>query len=109
MDQKSGKFVKGVWVEEEKEAPPAQTPKEEESMEKRVELVTSQVSASLSQLVGLARDLIATPEGRSHIQKKIDQAGAQIDAAIREALEKEQETGREGGANSGKKEQEKKA
>lgn len=106
MEQKSGKFVKGVWVEE--KVPPVQETKEEEPMEKRIELVTSQVSTSLSQLVGLARDLIATPEGRAHIQKKVDLAGAQIDAAIREVLENEQETAKEGGGIPGKEEGERK-
>lgn len=105
MDRKSGKFVKGEWIEE--EAPPIQKSKEEEPMEKRVELVASQVSTSLSQLVGLARDLIATPEGRAHIQKKIDQAGAQIDAAIREVLDNDEETGKKREESSGKEKGEK--
>ncbi len=82
-----GYFKEGKWVEEKigGETGGASKP-DGKALEKRIDEVSSSVSRTLSDVIGLARDLVVTKEGHMVVQKKIDDAGKSLDSAIRDMI-----------------------
>ncbi|MCU0631594.1 MAG: hypothetical protein MUC66_01295 [Methanolinea sp.] len=83
MEEKQGKFVQGAWIEDKRES---REEKGSAPIDQRIDQVSSLVSTSLHQVLGLARDLITTPEGHAHIEKQINQAASQVESALSEIL-----------------------
>lgn len=83
MDEKKGKFVQGAWVED--PAGPGEE-KVKVPLDQRIDQVSGMVASSLHEVLGLARDLIATPEGHAHIEREVHQAASQIERAISEII-----------------------
>lgn len=104
MEERRGHFEKGAWVEE-KDGSPANAASdvraEHDPMEKRVREVSSLVSTSFSELIALARDLVATPEGHAHIRSYIEKVSSEIERSLSHILEDEGE--RKKGTDSSRK------
>ena len=82
-----GHFENGVWVEEKiPDEPPKQNTVKAAEMEKKIEQVSADFSKVMGNIVSLAHDLITTEDGHKVIQKKIDDAGKNIDAAIKDMV-----------------------
>ncbi len=82
-----GYFKEGKWVEEKISEEKAGTDKPDaKALEKRIDEVSSTVSRTLSDVIGLARDLVVTREGHMVVQKKIDEAGKSLDSAIHDMI-----------------------
>jgi CRISPR/Cas system-associated exonuclease Cas4 (RecB family) len=82
-----GHFENGVWVEEKiPDEPSKEGGVKAEEMEKKIGQVSADFSRVMGNIVGLARDLITTEDGHKVIQKKIDDAGKNIDAAIKDMV-----------------------
>ena len=79
-----GHFEKGGWVEE--KIPDEAGKRKEKPMEARIEEVSNEVSGTMGKVISLAKDLFTTEEGRKHIQKKIDDAGRQLDSALKDFI-----------------------
>ena len=94
MEEKKGHFEKGAWVEEKDEGPAnagTRAMTDHDPMEKRVREVSSLVSTSFSELIALARDLVATPEGHAHIRSHIEKVSSEIEKSLSHLLENEGE------------------
>jgi len=94
MEEGRGHFEKGRWVEEEGGSPPEKGVDSQaggDPMEKRVREVSSLVSASFSELVSLARDMVATPEGHAHIRGYVERASSEIEKSLSKILEGKEE------------------
>jgi hypothetical protein len=88
MGGKEGRFVKGAWTEgEETSAPEAGSG--DDPMAERVDQAGAQLRTTLFSVASLARDLLATPDGRAYIQKRVEQAAGELEAAIRDAVDAE--------------------
>ena len=82
-----GYFKNGQWVEEKIDDEKTGTDKPDAKLlEKRIDEVSSSVSRTLSDVIGLARDLVVTKEGHMVVQKKIDEAGKSLDSAIHDMI-----------------------
>jgi hypothetical protein len=82
-----GHFENGVWVEEKiPDEPSKEGGAKAEEMEKKIGQVSADFSRVMGNIVGLAHDLITTEDGHKVIQKKIDDAGKNIDAAIKDMI-----------------------
>ena len=79
-----GHFEKGVWVEE--KIPDEKPEIKGEPIGDRIEKTQTEISQTIGNVISLTRDLFTTEEGRKHIQKKIDNAGTQLDSAIRDIM-----------------------
>jgi archaellum component FlaC len=89
MGESGGHFERGAWVEDKDEGPAnaaADIRAEVDPMEKRVREVSSLVSTSFSELIALARDLIATPEGQAHIRSRLEGVSSEIERALSDIL-----------------------
>ncbi|OPX70323.1 MAG: hypothetical protein A4E36_00604 [Methanoregulaceae archaeon PtaB.Bin009] len=91
MEEKRGKFVKGAWIEEEQVSAKPGDEVKTEPIDQRIDRVTSVFTTSFQQVIGLARDLVTTPEGHAHIEKQVNQAVTQIERAISDVLKMERE------------------
>lgn len=103
MEERRGHFEKGAWVEEDDEGRAnagARVRAEHDPMEKRVSEVSSLVSTSLSELIALARDLVATPEGHAHIRSHLEKLSSEIERSLSHILDDE---GEKNGTDSSRK------
>ncbi|MDH7509664.1 MAG: hypothetical protein QHH04_01295 [Methanolinea sp.] len=94
MEAGKGHFEKGAWVEEKDEGPAragADARAGCDPMEKRISEVSSLVSTSFSELIALARDLVATPEGHAHIRSHMEKVSSGIERSLSHILEDEGE------------------
>jgi len=107
MEEGRGHFEKGRWVEEDEGGLPGKGTGPHEGgdpMEKRVREVSSLVSASFSELVSLARDMVATPEGHAHIRGYVERASSEIEKSLSKVLDGKGEKGSPGrGQDPGRK------
>jgi CRISPR/Cas system-associated exonuclease Cas4 (RecB family) len=99
-----GHFENGVWVEEKiPDEPSKEGGAKAEEMEKKLDQVSADFSRVMGNIVGLARDLITTEDGHKVIQKKIDDAGKNIDAAIKDMVKEAKKSVKPEGAKEEKK------
>ncbi len=99
-----GHFENGVWVEEKiPDEPSKEGAVKAEEMEKKIDQVATDFSRVMGNIVGLARDLITTEDGHKVIQKKIDEAGKNIDGAIKEMVKEAKKSVKPEGAQEEKK------
>lgn len=84
MTGTKGHFEGGAWIEEKipEEGEEAPGP----SMESRIQEVSEDISGTMGKVISLARDLFTTEEGRKHIQKKVNDAGAHLESAVKDII-----------------------
>jgi hypothetical protein len=75
MAEAQGRFEKGVWVAG--TTPPAPQANGA-AIEKRISEAAKAVASSVDTAMGVARDLVATPEGKQYIEKTLKETQAQI-------------------------------
>ena len=83
MTEKKGHFDKGVWVEE-----PAAPKKEESQIDVRLTAATRSVITAMDELAKATHDLVATEEGKKHIEKTVKETTAQIEKSFDDILSK---------------------
>jgi len=71
MTEKKGHFEKGIWVEDPVIAPAAAPVKEENPIDTRLAAATKSVISAMDDLAKVTRDLVATDEGRKHIENAV--------------------------------------
>lgn len=78
-----GHFEKGRWVEdnEKKDHPNDQS----DDINSRVREATTSFGKGLDDLLSVGRELVTTEEGRRHIGRSMDKAGADIMTALEDA------------------------
>jgi hypothetical protein len=85
MTEKKGHFEKGVWVEEPVAAPVA---KDESQIDVRLTAATRSVISAMDELAKATHDLVATEEGKKHIEKTVKETTAQIEKSFDDILSK---------------------
>lgn len=75
MAEAKGRFEKGVWLAE--PLPPAPQANGA-AIEKRISEAAKAVAASVESAMGVARDLVTTPEGKQYIEKTLNETQVQI-------------------------------
>jgi len=94
VEEGRGHFEKGKWVEGDEGSHPGKGTDSRGSgdpIEERIKEVSSLVSASFSELVSLARDMVATPEGHAHIRGYVERASSEIEKALSKIVEGKEE------------------
>ncbi|OPX66261.1 MAG: hypothetical protein A4E37_02212 [Methanoregulaceae archaeon PtaB.Bin056] len=86
MEEKRGRFVQGAWVEASSDQVEQREEVNTEPIDQRIDQVSAMVTKSLSEVIGLVRDLVTTPEGHAHIERQVNQAVSQIERAISDVL-----------------------
>lgn len=66
MTEKKGHFENGVWVED-----PVAPVKEDTQIDARLTAATKSVVSAMDDLAKVSRDLLATEEGRKHIENTV--------------------------------------
>lgn len=79
-----GRFEKGRWVEE----PTKQASGSQEDLTERLSEAKASFGKGLDDLLSVGRDLLTTQEGRRHIGRSMDQAGAEIMGTLEETAKK---------------------
>ncbi|MDD4484689.1 MAG: hypothetical protein PHD55_10020 [Methanoregula sp.] len=88
MTEAKGHFENGLWVEE-KAAPAAAPPaKEENSLDGRLAAATKSVISAVDDLAKVSRDLVATEEGRKHIEKSVKETTENVRKSFDDILAK---------------------
>lgn len=82
MTEKKGHFEKGVWVEE-TVAPAA---KVEEPIDIRLAAATKSVISAMDDLAKATHDLVATEEGKKHIEKTVKETTVQVQKSFDDIL-----------------------
>jgi hypothetical protein len=85
MTEKKGHFEQGIWVEE-KEAP-AQKPADNK-IEERLTTATKNVISAVDELAKATHDLLATEEGKKHIEKTVKETTDQVQKSFDDILSK---------------------
>ena len=83
MTEKKGHFEKGVWVEEPAAAPAA---KDESQIDIRLAAATKSVISAMDDLAKATHDLVATEEGKKHIEKTVKETTEQVQKSFEEIL-----------------------
>lgn len=81
-----GRFDKGRWVEEPQDQDSPAVPVDH--LEERVIAARSSFGKGLDDLLAVSKDLVTTEEGRRHIGKTMDKAGADIMVTLEETAKK---------------------
>jgi len=81
-----GHFEEGKWIEE----PLGEVPSTEstDDLAIKVSAAKSSFGKGLDDLLSVSKDLLTTQEGRHHIGKSMDQAGAEIMSTLEETAKK---------------------
>jgi hypothetical protein len=74
MTEKKGHFEKGLWVED----PVAAPIKEEPQIDIRLAAATRSVITAMDDLMKVTHDLVATDEGKKHIEKTVNDTTAHV-------------------------------
>jgi hypothetical protein len=82
MTEKKGHFEKGIWVED--PVVPVTPAKNEEQIDVRLTAATRSVIAAMDELAKATHDLVATEEGKNHIEKTVKDATAQVEKSFDE-------------------------
>ena len=85
MTEMKGHFDKGVWVNEPE--PPAQKPAEKQ-IEERLTTATKNVISAVDELAKATHDLLATEEGKKHIEKTVKETTDQVQKSFDDILSK---------------------
>jgi len=85
MTEKKGHFDKGIWVED-KEVP-AQQPADSK-IEERLTNATKNVISAVDELAKATHDLLATEEGKKHIEKAVKETTDQVQKSFDDILAK---------------------
>ncbi len=83
MTEKKGHFEQGIWVEE-KEAP-APKPADRQ-IEERLTTATKNVISAVDELAKATHDLLATEEGKKHIEKTVKETTDQVQKSFDDML-----------------------
>jgi signal transduction histidine kinase len=86
MTEKKGHFEKGVWKDEPAAAPAAA--KDEKQIDARLEAATKSVISAMDELAKATHDLVATEEGKKHIEKTVKETTAQVQKSFDDILAK---------------------
>jgi hypothetical protein len=82
MTAQNGHFEKGVWVQE----PVAAPEKTEVQIDARIEAATRSVISAIDDAAKVTHDLVATEEGKKHIEKTLNEATTQVRKSFDEIL-----------------------
>jgi cell division protein ZapA (FtsZ GTPase activity inhibitor) len=83
MTEKKGHFDKGVWVDE----PVAPAPKPaDKQIEERLTTATKNVISAVDELAKATHDLLATEEGKKHIEKTVKETTDQVQKSFDDIL-----------------------
>jgi len=74
MTEKKGHFVNGLWVED----PVAAPVKEEHPIDVRLAAATKSVLSAMDDLAKVTHDLVATEEGKKHIENTVKETTVQV-------------------------------
>ena len=74
MTDKKGHFDKGLWVED----PVAAPAKEQSQIDVRLAAATKSVLSAMDDLAKVTHDLVATEEGKKHIEKTVNETTVQV-------------------------------
>ena len=86
MTEKKGHFEKGIWVED---AITSETPKKDASqIDVRLTAATRSVITAMDELAKATHDLVATEEGKKHIEKTVKETTVQIEKSFDDILSK---------------------
>lgn len=82
MTEKKGHFEKGLWVEDTVAAPA----KVEEPIDVRIAAATKSVISAMDDLAKVTHDLVATEEGKKHIEKTVKETTVQVQKSFDDIL-----------------------
>ncbi|HVP95896.1 hypothetical protein [Methanoregula sp.] len=82
MTEKKGHFEKGLWVEDPAPAPA----KEENPIDLRLTAATKSVLSAMDDLAKVTRDLVATDEGKKHIEKTVKDTTTHVQKSFDDLL-----------------------
>ncbi|WP_292424118.1 hypothetical protein [Methanoregula sp.] len=82
MTEKKGHYEKGLWVDE----PVAAPAKEEISIDIRLAAATKSVLSAMDDLAKVTHDLVATDEGKKHIEKTVKETTVQVQKSFDDIL-----------------------
>jgi ElaB/YqjD/DUF883 family membrane-anchored ribosome-binding protein len=77
MTEKTGHFEKGVWVEE-PIIPEKPQEKKDDQIDVRLAAATRSVMSAMDDLAKATHDLVATEEGKKHIEKTLKETTAHV-------------------------------
>ncbi|MGB8219429.1 MAG: hypothetical protein WCE46_03490 [Methanoregula sp.] len=82
MTEKKGHFVNGLWVEDTVAAPA----KEEHPIDVRLAAATKSVLSAMDDLAKVTHDLVATDEGKKHIENTVKETTAHVQKSFDDIL-----------------------
>ena len=82
MTEKKGYYEKGLWVDE----PVAAPAKEENPIDIRLAAATKSVLSAMDDLAKVTHDLVATDEGKKHIEKTVKETTVQVQKSFDDIL-----------------------
>jgi len=82
MTEKKGHFEKGCWVED----PVAAPAKEEKPIDIRLAATTKSVLSAMDDLAKVTHDLVATEEGKKHIENTVKETRVKIQKTFDDIL-----------------------
>jgi hypothetical protein len=82
MTEKKGHFVNGLWVED----PVAAPAKEEHPIDIRLAAATKSVLSAMDDLAKVTHDLVATDEGKKHIEKTVKETTVNVQKSFDDIL-----------------------
>ncbi|MGD0534367.1 MAG: hypothetical protein ABR999_02855 [Methanoregula sp.] len=82
MTEKKGHYEKGIWVED----PVAAPAKEENPIDIRLAAATKSVLSAMDDLAKVTHDLVATDEGKKHIEKTVKETTVQVQKSFDDIL-----------------------
>jgi len=82
MTEKKGHFEKGLWVEDPAPAPA----KEENPIDVRLTAATKSVISAMDDLARVTHELVATEEGKKHIENTVKETTATVRKSFDEIL-----------------------
>lgn len=82
MTDKKGHFEKGIWVED-----PVAAPKNEENpIDVRFTAATRSIVSAMNDLATVTRDLVATEEGKKHIENSVKETTMKVQKSFDDIL-----------------------
>lgn len=82
MTEKKGHFKDGLWVED----PVAAPEQEEKPIDIRLAAATKSVISAMDDLAKVTHDLVATDEGKKHIEKTVKETTANVQKSFDDIL-----------------------
>jgi hypothetical protein len=82
MTEKKGHYEKGLWVED----PVAAPAKEDHPIDVRLAAATKSVLSAMDDLAKVSHDLVATDEGKKHIENTVKETTAHVKRSFDDIL-----------------------